>query len=93
MMRKGLDPERFKLLRYIRTLNAMKPLTRAIQKFGELQQTGMGKTWWERSFIYMSNAREAARESIADTWQAILKTPPRSYGAVPPTQSGPDLER
>jgi ATP-dependent exoDNAse (exonuclease V) alpha subunit len=93
MMRKGLDPERFKLLRYIRTLNAMKPLARAIQKFGELQQTGMGKTWWERSLIFMSNAREVARESVVDTWRAMLATPPRSYGDAPPTQSGRDLER
>lgn len=93
MMRRGLDPERFKLVRYIRTLNAMKPLARAIGKFQELRQEGMGKTWWERSLIFVSQAREAARESIMDTWRAMLERPPRSIGSTPPPQRGSDLER
>ena len=93
MMRKGVDSERFKLVRYIRTLNAMKPLARAIGKFREIRQEGMGKTWWERSLIFASQAREVAKESILDTWRAMLQRPPRSIGGAPPTRSGPDLER
>jgi hypothetical protein len=72
MIRRGLDPERFKLWRYVRTLNEMRPLARAIGKFREMRQEGLGNTWWERSLIFMSQAREAARESIMDTWQAML---------------------
>jgi hypothetical protein len=93
MKRRGLDSERFRLWRYVKTLNVMKPLARAVGKFQELRQEGMGKTWWERSLIFMSQAREVARESVVDTWRAMLERPPRSYGAAPPTRSGPDLER
>jgi len=93
MKRRGQDSERFRLWRYVQTLNVMKPLARAVGKFREVRQQGMGKTWWERSLIFMSKAREAARESVMDTWQAMLAKPPRSMGAAPPTQSGPDLER
>jgi ATP-dependent exoDNAse (exonuclease V) alpha subunit len=92
MIRRGLDPERFKLWRYIRTLNQMRPLARAIQNFREMPQVGMGKTWWERSLMFMGQAREAARESIVDTWRAMLMTPARGHQHTPP-QRGPDLER
>ncbi len=49
MRRQGRDSERFKLWRFVRTLNEMKPLARAIDKFKEFHQSGAGKTWWERS--------------------------------------------
>jgi ATP-dependent exoDNAse (exonuclease V) alpha subunit len=93
MMRRGLDPERFKLVRYIKTLNAMRPLARAVGKFREMRQEGMGKTWWERSLIFLSQARETMRESVVDTWRAMLTTAPRGHQHIPPHQRGPDLER
>lgn len=93
MMRRGLDPERYKLWRYVRTLNVMRPLARAISKFQEIRQEGMGKTWWERSLIFLGQAREAARESIVDKWRAMLTVPPRGHSHTPPERGGPDLER
>jgi hypothetical protein len=92
MRRRGLDPERLKFWRYIRTANVMRPLARAIGKFREIRQEGMGKTWWERSLVFMGQARDAARESIVDAWRTMLMTPPRGHQPTPP-QRGPDLER
>jgi hypothetical protein len=46
------DPERFKLWRWVKSLNAVRPWLRAIEKSGEVAQQGIGKTWWERSLFF-----------------------------------------
>ena len=46
------DPERFKLWRWVKSLNEVMPWKRAIERDGEVHQHGMGKTWWERSLVY-----------------------------------------
>jgi len=78
MKRRGVvaDPERFQLVRWVKSLNAVKPWLRAIEKLGEVRQEGMGKTWWERSLIFASGAKQVVRESVMDTWRTFLNRRP-----------------
>jgi ATP-dependent exoDNAse (exonuclease V) alpha subunit len=93
MKRRGLDPERFQLVRFVKALNEMRPFTRAIEKFGEIRQTGMGRTWWERSMNFMSQARHAVRESAVDSWRLMLDAHRRSTEHLPSIKNGPDISR
>jgi ATP-dependent exoDNAse (exonuclease V) alpha subunit len=43
------DPERFKVWRWVKSLNFARPWMRGIEKNGEVPQQGIGKTWLERS--------------------------------------------
>jgi ATP-dependent exoDNAse (exonuclease V) alpha subunit len=84
MKRRGflLDPERFKLVRFTKIMNEVRPLLKSIRKFGEVQQIGMGKTWWEKSVTFMSRIREKSRSK----W--------RKYISAQRSKSNePDLER
>src|SRR5580704_3973397 len=74
MKKRGVeeDPRRFKLVRWIKSLNAVKPWLRAIEKFGEVRQAGMGKTWWERSLVFMADTRDAVRDSVMETWMKFI---------------------
>ena len=67
------DPDRFQLVRYVASLNAVRPWVKAIEKFGEIYQQGMGKTWWERSIIYAAQTPEVVRNAVLDTWQALIQ--------------------
>ena len=87
------DPELFQLVRFIKSLNAVRPWARAIEKFGEVHQQGAGKTWWERSLIFASQARQAVRETVMDTWQALLHSRQLGGQDIPPTNRGPDISR
>ena len=81
------DPERFQLWRRIKLINETRPWARAIERFGEVQQRGMGKTWWERSLIMMEETPKVMRDSIMDTWQAFLHTRmPGRHDMLPPEQ-------
>jgi hypothetical protein len=99
MKRRGIlpDPERFRLVRYIKSLNFARPWTRAIEKSGEVYQQGMGKTWWERSLLFASQASAAAKETVMDAWAKLVTT--RMRGREPlgydisPRDRGPDLGR
>ncbi len=85
MKRRGvvLDPERFKLVRFVKIMNEVRPLLKSIRKSGEVQQRGMGNTWWERSITFMSRIREQSRSS----WRKWI-------GAQRSKQpTGPDMER
>src|SRR5580700_9173185 len=62
------DPERFKLVRWVKSLNFIKPWLNAIEKAGEVRQDGMGETWWERSLVMVAQAGRAVRETVLDTW-------------------------
>jgi ATP-dependent exoDNAse (exonuclease V) alpha subunit len=91
------DPERFRLVRYIKSLNFARPWTRAIEKSGEVYQQGMGKTWWERSLLFASQASAAAKETVMDVWAKLVTTrmrgrEPLGYD-IPPRDRGPDLGR
>src|ERR1035437_1642954 len=80
MKRRGIlpDPERFRLARWIKSLNEVMPQMRDIQKIGEVRQLGHGDTWWEKSIIFLNKVGEKARETVMDTWRKLLESrPPR----------------
>jgi ATP-dependent exoDNAse (exonuclease V) alpha subunit len=96
MKRRGAvaDPERFKLVRWVKLLNEVRPWQRAIEKFGEVYQQGLGKTWWERSLIFAQQAPQVARETVMDTWRTLLDSRgTRSHRSDPPPARGPEHER
>jgi hypothetical protein len=78
-----LDPERFKLVRFVKIMNEVRPLLNSIRKSGEVQQRGMGNTWWERSITFMSRIREQSRS----TWRKRIG----AQRSKQPTE--PDIER
>ena len=86
------DPQRFQLWRRIRLINETRPWARAIERFGEVQQRGMGKTWWERSLIMMEETPKVMRDSIMDTWQAFLHTRMRGRHEMLPPEQGRDRD-
>jgi ATP-dependent exoDNAse (exonuclease V) alpha subunit len=91
------DPKRVQLVRYIKSLNFARPWARAIEKAGEVYQQGVGKTWWERSLLFASQAGEAVKETVMDAWSKLVNT--RMRGRVPlghdipPRDRQPDLGR
>ena len=95
MKRRGFlaDPERFQLVRYIKALNAVRPWARAIEKTGEVEQHGMGRSWWERSIIFMAEKTKPVRDGVKDTWQTLLHTRQRGGHELPPSGKDMDLER
>jgi ATP-dependent exoDNAse (exonuclease V) alpha subunit len=100
MKKRGIvaDPERFQLVRWVKSLNAVRPWARAIEKSGEVHQRGMGNTWWERSLLFMSQTRQAVRETVMDTWRSLLnaRLPGRQdiqHDIPPQMDKGPDRSR
>ena len=94
MKRRGAvaDPERFKLVRWVKSLNAVMPWARAIEKHGEVQQYGIGKTWWERSLLAVEDVGKTARDTVMDTWAKFANRQPGEHD-MPPQDQGPDLSR
>jgi ATP-dependent exoDNAse (exonuclease V) alpha subunit len=91
------DPERFKLVRWVKSLNFVRPWLKAIEKAGEVRQDGMGETWWERSLLTVAETGkaigEAVKESVLDVWERMLNTsPPAPQPDVPPPTHGPELD-
>ena len=96
MKRRGVeaDPKRFQLVRFIKSLNEVRPQMRDIQGPGEVRQHGHGDTWWEKSIVFMSRVRQVARETVMDTWRMLLDSrQTRAQGNEPPIQKGPDISR
>jgi ATP-dependent exoDNAse (exonuclease V) alpha subunit len=87
------DPERFQLVRYIKSLNAVLPWTRALENSKEVHQEGMGKTWWERSLLFMSQARQVTRDAVMDTWTKLIHSRHPGGHDIPPTRNGPEHSR
>ncbi len=94
MKKRGVveDPERFKLVRWIRSLNAVMPWARSIEKTGEVHQHGMGRTWWERSLVMVTEATETVRDTVRDTWEKFVDRQPGGHN-IPPPDRDMDLER
>ena len=65
------DPRRFQLVRWVRSLNAVSPWLKAIERIGEVHQQGMGKTWWERSLVLATETGKVVRDSLLETWEAF----------------------
>jgi ATP-dependent exoDNAse (exonuclease V) alpha subunit len=83
------DPERFKLVRWVKSLNAVRPFLKAIERFGEVRQEGMGATWWERSLVMAKETSKAVRDSVLDVWQSFSRS---KMGDIPKGPKGPDLD-
>lgn len=90
MKRKGLveDPERFQEVRYVKTLNEVMPQMKAIKQHGEVNQDGMGASWWEKSVVFMSRIQQQARDAIKGAWQKLLDSQ-----RTKPETKGPELEK
>jgi ATP-dependent exoDNAse (exonuclease V) alpha subunit len=86
------DPERFKLWRWVKSLNEVMPWARAIEKFGEVHQQGMGKTWWERSLVLAAETGKTVRDTVMDTWSKFLHRQPGGHD-MPLQDRGQDLSR
>jgi hypothetical protein len=87
------DPERFKLWRWVKALNEVMPWARSIEKSGEVQQHGVGKTWWERSLVMASEAGEVVRDAVMETWEKFRDRHRGGQGDNPPQDHEPDLSR
>ena len=86
------DPERFKVWRWVKSLNEVMPWARAIEKSGEVRQEGMGRTWWERSLVFMEEASQTVRDTMRDTWDRFIDREPGGHD-LPPKDRGPDISR
>jgi ATP-dependent exoDNAse (exonuclease V) alpha subunit len=74
MKRRGVeeDPERFQAVRHVKILNDVRPMLKAVKAHGEVKQSGMGNSWWEKSVVFMSRVREQARDVVKNTWRKWL---------------------
>lgn len=86
MKRRGAvaDPERFKIWRFVKSLNAAKVWRDAIRTVGEVYQEGAGRSWWERSLLLAKGARQAAREA----WDSAQRGPELPGPDLPPPDKG-----
>jgi ATP-dependent exoDNAse (exonuclease V) alpha subunit len=94
MKKRGVvdDPERFKLVRWIKSLNFVRPWLAAIEQSGEIRQEGMGRTWWERSLVMGKTVGEAVKDSVRDVWERMLGSRARPSPDVPPPTRERDLD-
>lgn len=74
MKRRGVvaDPERFQLVRRVKLFNEIRPMMKSIKGHGEVQQNGMGATWWEKSIVFMSRVRAQAAEVVKGSWRRFV---------------------
>lgn len=74
MKRRGrdADPQRFQLVRWIRTLNAARPFIQAITKGEGVPLVGPEATWWERSFAVARQAVKEVVDVVRDKWRMML---------------------
>ena len=80
MKRKGIedDPERFQQVRLVKLMNELKPHLKAMRQHGEVKQHGVGKQWWEKSVLFASRVRDAARKAVKGAWEKLLESRPRN---------------
>lgn len=82
------DPERFKLVRWVKSLNIARPWLRGIEKAGEVPQQGIGKTWLERSMFFATQTRDA----VMDAWSKLIQSRQPGHD-IPPKDRGPEMSR
>jgi ATP-dependent exoDNAse (exonuclease V) alpha subunit len=70
------DPERFKLWRWVKSLNFVRPWLSAIENFGQIKEEGMGNSWWEKSLLALEAGIvvHGAVETVKDVWERMLQT-------------------
>jgi hypothetical protein len=93
MHRRGIDTLRHQAVRLVKSLNFARPWMRAIEKTGEVYQQGMGKTWWERSLIFMAEGKKAVRETVMDTWRSLQNVGLNRNTNIPSRDKGQEPER
>ena len=89
------DPDRFKLWRWVKSLNFVRPWLSAIENFGQLKEEGMGNKWWERSLLVVEAGKVIgeAVETVKDVWERMLQTRSSTPQTdVPPPTHGRDLD-
>jgi ATP-dependent exoDNAse (exonuclease V) alpha subunit len=81
MKRRGVevDPIRVQLVRWVKSLNEVRPMVKALRAKGEIAQKGVGGTWWEKSVTFMGRARQKAKELVKGAWRKLVE-PARSRG-------------
>jgi ATP-dependent exoDNAse (exonuclease V) alpha subunit len=95
MKKRGVveDPWRYQVVRFVRSLNLVQTWKRAIEKFGEIQQQGNGKNWWERSLLFASASRQVVQESALETWRKAMLSSHPSHNNMPDRDTGPEFSR
>jgi ATP-dependent exoDNAse (exonuclease V) alpha subunit len=98
MKRRGIlpDPDRFRLVRWIKSLNEVRPLMRAVENYGNAPAETHDKSWLDKATAFMSKARKVARETVIDTWNMLLNSrPSKGHDLDVPVQPerGPDRSR
>lgn len=90
MKRRGVvaDPERFQLVRWVKLMNEMRPMMKAVRAQGDVSQKGMGGTWWEKSLTFMSRIRERTGDLVKGKWRKLVDS---RQNKERPTE--PNLER
>jgi len=89
------DPERFKLWRWVKSLNFVRPWLSAIENFGQIKEEGMGNSWWEKSLLALEAGIvvHEAVETVKDVWERMLQTRSSTPEAdVPPPTHERDLD-
>ena len=87
------DPERFKLWRWVKSLNVARPWLRGIEKAGEVPQQGIGKTWLERSLFFATQTRQTVRDAVMDAWTKLIQSRQPGGHDIPPKDRGPEISR
>jgi ATP-dependent exoDNAse (exonuclease V) alpha subunit len=74
LKRRGVedDPKRFQEVRRVKVLNEVLPMMKAIKGQGEVAQNGTGKSWWERSVVFLGRVKEQAAEVAKNTWRKFV---------------------
>jgi hypothetical protein len=87
------DPERFKLVRWVKCLNIARPWLRGIEKAGEVPQRGIGKTWLERSMFFATQTRQTVRNAVMDAWTKLIQSRQPGGHDILPKDRGPEMSR
>lgn len=86
MERKGMMTERGKRAEIAAMTNAMLPHIRDVERYGEVQQHGVGSTWWERAQVSIGTQGEGGspRGEASGGGQGIADPPALASGAAVP---------
>jgi len=90
MERRGAveDTRRSEEIRHVKLLNDVRPMAKAIRKGGEVKQHGMGKTWWEKSIVFVGRLHQRAGHWLKKGWRKLVDS-----GRAKGESSEPHLER
>ncbi len=86
MKKRGVvaDPERIQAVRRVKLMNEVRPFMKSIRTSGEVKQHGVGRTWWEKSIVFVSKVREGFERMVEKTWRKLVERT---------KEDGPDISR